>query len=315
MRRFVFFSMLVSALAALIFPTVSTAAAGPDLSGFVPDFSQAIPFLAEGSSATVAGVVVTASTNTGVLGDGPDTYLHQSNSRLRTVLDFDKPIPGFKAQIRLNDDCLGAPSAPPDCFEEYHIVGLDDSGVTVFEKFVRNVDEIISIVPGTGTDETSGLIATLEIDYTHDAAVDFMRGSYLNFWLTDTHLDPATQNVSGTAGNRITSTTPFEKTGFAGAVTYAITDGELPAGLHLDPRTGVISGTPEEASNVTVTITATGASTGQAMATITFSIGAGSSEHEILADTGANMQLSLYGFGLLLAGALTIFVNRRRAVR
>lgn len=315
MRRILITCISIAALSGLLLPAAASAVPGPDLSGFVPDFTEAIPFLAEGSSATVGGVEVTASTNTGVVGDGPNTYLHQSNSRIRTVLEFDKPIPGFKAQIRLHDDCPEAPSAPPDCFEQYHIVGLDDAGNVVFDKTIRNANVTFSVEPGSGADETSDLIATLEFDYTHDVAADFMRGSYLDLWITDTYIAPASQTLSGTAGDAITATTAFDATGFTGAVTYAITDGELPAGLHLNPNTGVISGTPTGASNATITITATGATTGVATATITFSISIASVDQETLADTGANMQLSLYGLASLLVGASAIIANRRRAAR
>lgn len=263
--RSVSFAALVAAAA--IVPSLP-AAASPDLSGFVPAFTQTIPFLSQGQSTTVGGVQVTATENTAVPGDRATTYLHQSNSRLRTVLTFQEPIPGFQAEVRLHTDC-----GRDACFEQYSIVGKDTAGTVVFQTTLRNVDGTFPYVPGSDAGTLSGLIATLEIDYTHDTPIgDLLRGSYLDLTLTDTYLEPARQTIPGTPGQRIEATSPFTPTGFAGAVTYSVTDGKLPAGLRLDPATGIITGTPRDPSNATITITATGATTGTATATITFDI-------------------------------------------
>ena len=271
-------TLLAFAAGALL--TVSLAARAeattPDLSGFVPDFTQSIPFLAQGTSATVGGVVVTATTNSAVAGGGG--YLHQSNSRIRTVFTFDSPIPGFKATTANHADCDRAA-----CYEAYTFVGKDSSGGEVFRTEIRNVDGTFSYVPGTGVNDLSGLIATLEIDYDFDKPVlDFFTGSYLNLWLTDVFVSPTPQSVTGTTGVPISPTTAFTGAGFTGPITYttgptisALTGGTLPDGLVLDPSTGVISGTPTETSTATVTITATGATTGSATATVTFAITAG----------------------------------------
>ena len=311
MRRVQILSLSTVAIVGLLFSTNASAAAPTDMSGFVPDFTQEIPFLAEGASTTVGGVEVTATINTGIVGDGPYTYLHQSIPRVHTLLTFDKPIPGFRAQIRLNDDCPDEPTAPPDCFEDYHIVGRDDAGNVVLDKSVRNEDVTMSIVPGNGTDEISEPIATLEFDYTFDTQVyEYLRGSYLNIWLTDTYLEPASQTVTGKAGNSISSTKAFDAVGFAGEITYSITDGKLPAGLNLNPNTGEITGTPTKASSATVTITATGATRGEATATVTFDI----QDADVLANTGANGQIGLFGVAALLFGAMLVLVaSRRRA--
>ena len=244
-------------------------ATAPDLTGFVPDFDQSIPFLAQGASATVGGVVVTATTNSAVAGGGG--YLHQSNSRIRTVFTFDSPVPGFKAMTGNNADCDRAA-----CYEVYTFVGKDLSGAEVFRTEIRNLDGTFSYVPGTGVNDLSGLIATLEIDYDFDKPIDdFMRGSYLSLWLTDVSINPTPQSVTGTTGVPIGPTTAFTAIGFTGPITYSLTGGTLPDGLVLDPSTGVISGTPTQTSTATVTITATGAMTGSATATVTFTITAG----------------------------------------
>lgn len=85
-------------------------------------------------------------------------------------------------------------------------------------------------------------------------------------------LTPATQTVTATQGEAITSTSGLTGSGFVGDVTYTSTP--LPAGLVLDPDTGVISGTPtggaQEATSYT--ITGTGATSGSAKASVSISV-------------------------------------------
>lgn len=53
-------------------------------------------------------------------------------------------------------------------------------------------------------------------------------------------------------------TSPVEATG-DGPITFAVTDGDLPDGLTLDPVTGIVSGTPTAEGTFTFTVTATNA--------------------------------------------------------
>ena len=85
-------------------------------------------------------------------------------------------------------------------------------------------------------------------------------------------LSPSSQTVNGTVNTAITASTAFTTTNFNGGVTYSVTSGTLPAGLALEPSTGVVSGTPTAASSAMVTITGTGATAGTASATVTFAI-------------------------------------------
>lgn len=94
-------------------------------------------------------------------------------------------------------------------------------------------------------------------------------------WSSPPSISPSTQTVNGTGGQAITATTGFTPANFSGSVTYSVTSGTLPAGLSLNSSTGVITGTPTNASSATITITGTaGAQT--ATATITFAIAAAS---------------------------------------
>ncbi|MSW45319.1 MAG: hypothetical protein F2520_05425 [Actinobacteria bacterium] len=268
--RNLFIGLAAIVLMASIAPVATAAGAPPDLSGFVPNFTESIPYLGQGQSATVGGVLVTATESTAVSGS---TYLYQANSRLRTVFTFGTPIPGFKAETSLNNDCLGAIPVVPDCFEQFNLTGKDSSGTVVFTKTLRNVDGTFSFIPGSGAGELSGLIATLEVDYSFDTPIaEYLRGSYLKLWLTAVSISPSPQTVSGPVGSAIAPTDAFTAVGFSGAITYTVTGGTLPAGLVLDSATGVVSGTPTEPSNGTVTITATGATTGSAAATVMFDI-------------------------------------------
>lgn len=243
---------------------MSPAWAADDLSGYVADNTERIPFLAQGSSATVNGVLITATVNTAVQGDSANSYLHQSNSRRSTTLTFTPAIPGFKAQTRAHADAPGAG------WEKYTFVGKDAAGQQVFTSEIYDADLSLSYGPGAAIGPVTGLIKTLEIDYTFDTPVaDFARGSYLDLWITDTYLS-TTPQVTGLVGSAITPTAAITPTGLAGVVTYSISQGTLPAGLSLNPATGVISGTPTEPFSGSVTISGSGASFGSAQTTVTF---------------------------------------------
>jgi hypothetical protein len=83
-------------------------------------------------------------------------------------------------------------------------------------------------------------------------------------------LTPASTSISGTVGSPITPLT-FESTGLRGTVTYSA-DG-LPAGLSINPSTGVVSGTPLIAqAEMSYTITARGSDSGVASTTVAITI-------------------------------------------
>lgn len=70
-------------------------------------------------------------------------------------------------------------------------------------------------------------------------------------------MTPATQTVSGRVGTAITATTAFTAANVTGTKTFTINPA-LPAGLTLNPTTGVISGTPtatQAAATHTVSVT------------------------------------------------------------
>jgi LPXTG-motif cell wall-anchored protein len=91
-----------------------------------------------------------------------------------------------------------------------------------------------------------------------------------------------------------------------GPITFAVTAGALPAGLVLDPATGVISGTPTTIETASFTITATGAD-GASDTAFTIAIGAS------LAATGTDITVPTILAGLLLlVGAGLLLLRRRR---
>jgi YVTN family beta-propeller protein len=73
-------------------------------------------------------------------------------------------------------------------------------------------------------------------------------------------LSPATQSVAGAVGTPLNPSAAMDAVGFTGDVAYEISPA-LPAGLSIDPATGVISGTPTAAAPLT-TYTVTGTADG-----------------------------------------------------
>lgn len=83
---------------------------------------------------------------------------------------------------------------------------------------------------------------------------------------------PVSQALTGTVGLAVTPTQELTATGFTGTVTYSVSPA-LPAGLELDPATGVISGTPTAAAAPAIyTITGDGAVAGGDSVTVTITI-------------------------------------------
>lgn len=121
------------------------------------------------------------------------------------------------------------------------------------------------------------------------------------------------------AGTAYSSTVAF--TGTAPA-TFAVTVGSLPAGLVLDPNTGVISGTPTTAGTVTFTVTVTNAG-GTDSATFTVTTAAAalpSPTVPVLGYTGTNVTPALTAATLFLVSGLLmllagLWLRRRRAGR
>lgn len=131
---------------------------------------------------------------------------------------------------------------------------------------------------------------------------------------------PSTQTVSGTQGVPLQATAAFTATHFSSPPTYSVSPG-LPAGLSINPATGVISGTPTAPFLSSVfTVTASSGST-QASATITLQIAAAptpivAAPPPSLAATGAPsgglLMLGISGGVLALAGMLLVWASRRR---
>ena len=85
-------------------------------------------------------------------------------------------------------------------------------------------------------------------------------------------ITPTAQSVSGVVGSAITATTAYSATGISGTKVFVISP-SLPGGLSINTATGVVSGTPTEASvaaNYTVTVSVNG--NAAATATITIAV-------------------------------------------
>lgn len=85
-------------------------------------------------------------------------------------------------------------------------------------------------------------------------------------------ISPITQTVNAKVGAEISPTLTFIASYFGGTVSYSINPA-LPAGLTINPATGVISGTPSVTQSTTIyTVTASGSSSGIATASISISV-------------------------------------------
>jgi hypothetical protein len=124
-------------------------------------------------------------------------------------------------------------------------------------------------------------------------------------------LSPGSLNVEYYVGTAITPTPAFTTTGLTAPITFSVSP-DLPAGLTLNPATGVISGTPEaEQSFLTYTITASdGTFTATARANIGVSAsgggggGGGGGGNSGLPDTGTSLRI----VGITLGSALMLYI-------
>lgn len=127
-------------------------------------------------------------------------------------------------------------------------------------------------------------------------------------------LSPQTQTPDNAKVGTPFTSSPMTATNFTSAVTYSVGPA-LPAGLTLDPQTGVISGTPTGASPATTyTITATG--TDVLTATITFGVDeAGSDYDPALPNTGFRSEGLLAGLISAISLVALGVAIRARSVR
>jgi len=134
--------------------------------------------------------------------------------------------------------------------------GLGDNTRTLASSPIQTIAGGFNWISSSST--TTGFVAI------RDFATDY---------LYTPSITPATQTISGTTGTAITASTAYTASYISNPVYSIVPD--LPAGLSLNPSTGVISGTPTETFQPTLfTVTATSATQGIARASVFLSIGA-----------------------------------------
>lgn len=117
---------------------------------------------------------------------------------------------------------------------------------------INGVNAINSGDPSAGTIELEFDVAVNHIEFGN---------STLGGNIVGIELPAATVSVpsvtTGTVGQTYSSGAPSTSQFLPGSLTYSVSSGSLPAGLSIDPSTGVISGTPTAAGTQSVQITAT----------------------------------------------------------
>lgn len=132
----------------------------------------------------------------------------------------------------------------------------------------------LSLDPGTGVISGTPTVSAAEASYTVTAS-DATSTLSRTVTIQIAGVTPATQDVTGTHDESISPTSALSAVGFTGALTYTVAP-SLPAGLALDPATGIVSGTPTGRAQAATdyVVTASGASAGTATATISITLDA-----------------------------------------
>lgn len=170
-RRQLVGATAAAGVSTLLLPSVAAAAssASRTVGNGICDWDP-IPFLAVEGTTIVQGVTVTCTYNSGIQGNTVNTYLHQSNVRIRTVLEFSSTVYDFKLQTRNHAD------AGAGKFETYTFT-WKNGGTTVNTAVITNVNTTETYYFPSG-------MTSIEIDYTHTTpATPTAYGSYLDMWL------------------------------------------------------------------------------------------------------------------------------------
>jgi LPXTG-motif cell wall-anchored protein len=127
----------------------------------------------------------------------------------------------------------------------------------------------------------------------------------LTFNVVNATVTPELQSISCEQGAE-TESHPITTTGLTGSVTYSL-ESDPPAGITIDPVTGVVSGTPTITPVATVWVVAIHSSHGQIGSARLY-------VNQPLPDTGFDAAPLLFGgLGLVAAGLVLLAVRRKRA--
>lgn len=114
-----------------------------------------------------------------------------------------------------------------------------------------SMDASTGVISGTPTDTQAPQRYTI-------TATDGTQTSTADVTIRIVSVTPVSQTVSATVGSPMTPTAALTAQNFGGTVVYSVSP-DLPAGLSLDPDTGVVSGTPTVGQySADYTVTATG---------------------------------------------------------
>ncbi|KSV75928.1 hypothetical protein N185_15900 [Sinorhizobium sp. GW3] len=149
----------------------------------------------------------------------------------------------------------------------------------------------------TGTPTAAGFgTATFAVTATGAVAGTASASYTISVGASSVVLSPATGSaLSGAVVGSSYLDTSISASGGAGAITYAVTAGALPAGLAIDPSTGAVTGTPTAAAFGTATFTVTASATVNGSDVATYSIAVSAPPVVITPATGAILSAGVVG--------------------
>ncbi len=236
-------------------------APAPGITNFTPAFTATTPVAS--AAFTISGTNFTEATAVSFGGVAVTTFTVVNNNSITGTLPSDYVFANFSVSVTtpngtatVNGSAPTALSYPsvPSIYNGTPLLPIVTSPSTLVYTITPTLPGGMSINAGTGAIRNQPTVVTVSTTYTVTATNNFGSTTATVTFATGaapTGLSYGTVPASYTTGTVITLTPTITSLGTGTTVTYTISS-SLPAGLTLDPATGVISGTPTVATPSTV---------------------------------------------------------------